>query len=341
MWLFYLVPPLFFILGAVIVFELVRYRLLAHTIPGTIVGFEPSSSARGSRTLRPVVAYESRGKHYRFLEGVGSMPPGYELGESVTVLAYRALHGTARIRGGGRVIIGAAFLCFGAVGTAIALVQSSHPYAWSLLYTILTAGALFLTYQFAEKSYLESQRKYEEVTLERDGFIGYVPTDNVLTEPSQMARYHYSAHWHIVGLVLGAGLLFGGVYWGLSIQHFMANSTVVHGEIVSTERHTSRDTDGRLSVTLHAVIAYETLEGKRHRMTSRLGATDPGWKVGDAVRVHYIPGHGHAAMEESVWHWFFPIAMAVTGGVILLISIRGYRVRMAKERARKGRVQAG
>lgn len=333
-WILYVVPPLFLIIGLAILFEALRYRLLAYTISGTVEGFEPSRSSKGSETLRPIVGYEAGGRRYRFLEGVGSMPPGFELGERVTVLAYRALHGTARVKGKGRLIIGGAFMLLGGIGTGIALAKSSHPLAWSLSYLILAAAAIIVTYRTADTIYLESHRKWEEKYGgdAGDGVIGYVPTASAKLTSEAMRRYTYSPYWHLVGVVLGVGLLLSGAYWALDVRYFIQNSAVATGKIISTNTRTSSSVDGMTGVTLHAVIEYRPDGGTAQRYTSKLGATDPSWSVGDTVRVHYNPKRVTEAREESIWNYVFPIGMAVTGGAMMVLSIRGFRQRLYRNR---------
>ncbi len=323
MLIFYIVGLIFFIIGVAGLVEALLFKGKARTLKGQILGYETSHSKNG-RFYQPVIHYRDGGKDYLFKSGIGTGTMKYALNEKVEVMLLGEWHSTARLKTMTRRWIALVFAAMGALFMGIAIANfktSDHQFyaiEAALILTIAAVGiGVTLTRKYRQK--LESGFDY---TLHKNGTIGYQPTPEMLLDTQSVQKYSAPRAALLFGVILGAGMIIGSLYWADHVYSFIEKAEHVSGVIVSQTSHVS---DG--TTMYSAVIEFTPYQhGKPVRFTSSISSSHPMWEVNDRVHVYYDPDKIDDAMEDlGVFNYIIQFVIGLTGLIIVVVSGIQYR----------------
>ncbi|MBR0659269.1 DUF3592 domain-containing protein [Neoroseomonas oryzicola] len=128
-------------------------------------------------------------------------------------------------------------------------------------------------------------------------------------------------------LLVGIGLLVGSGFAIWTEVKFRRIAVETDGRVVEMLRSSSRDRDGRSSVTYKPVFVFRLPEGKEIRVEGGVSSNPPCCRVGDVVRVRYDPAHpDHAQMTGFMESWFVATLLGGMGLVFALIASVALRI---------------
>ena len=136
---------------------------------------------------------------------------------------------------------------------------------------------------------------------------------------------------------IGAGVLAGGLLWGLKRFPLFRDGRRTVGKVVSQEMHRDAREDGEEGSTTsyYPVVEFEALGGEKVRFT---GSTGGGGKeileTGAEVEVIYDPAHPQNAQIGSFSQfWLGPVTLSVCGAIFLAMGIGSFFLIRDSDRA--------
>ncbi|QKK01967.1 MAG: DUF3592 domain-containing protein [Pseudomonadota bacterium] len=125
--------------------------------------------------------------------------------------------------------------------------------------------------------------------------------------------------WLPVMVLIGAGLIAGGYYWGVNHSAFKARALATKGTVVEVVSDYNSTSDGS-SYTYHPVVEFETAAGKRTEFTDRSGSSPPAYSGGEQVAVLYDPDNPRKAQIDRGWLDRLPMLGLMAVGILVLLQ---------------------
>jgi len=126
---------------------------------------------------------------------------------------------------------------------------------------------------------------------------------------STAAQSPYSRSTLVI-LTLSLGALFFSLFWLVSSLRATHRMSVAEGTVVSY------DQGGRSWRSYQPVIVFTTARGEREQITGQTSSTQPGYDIGQTLRVCYDPTDpARSAIIDDFGQRWFPI------GVVMLLSV--------------------
>ena len=315
--LFYIVGTVFATVGLFMYLDAYFFRKKARTIDGEVIGYEISRSKNG-RYYHPVIQYRDQGNIYRFKADIGSNTMGYGINENVEVLILENKHSSARLKRMARPILALAFLFMGLMPIVIAVyeVESTENQIYALEGALLLlAAGTFILLHFS-KTYRDKNEKEFTYQQNRDGVIGYLTTEEMITDSQVVKRATVSKMAHAISAIIGAGVIVGALYWADHLHTYIDKAVRTHGTIVSQKSSTSDS-----STTYAPIIEFTPYKSGTIRFTSSISSSSPSWEVGDSVFVYYDPDNSSDAMMDRGWfNYFFQLMLGLVGLIVFVVS---------------------
>lgn len=111
-------------------------------------------------------------------------------------------------------------------------------------------------------------------------------------------------------MLFAVGLIVAGLHLGREVQGFADNGVRAEGAIAGVNGR--RDSDGK--TMYHAVVAFETQDGRRVRFEDKAGASAAIYETGERIAVIYDAQNPEKAMiDRGVLNWVLPGALILAG----------------------------
>ncbi len=143
--------------------------------------------------------------------------------------------------------------------------------------------------------------------------------------------------------LLGVGLLIGAGVSAQETRAFLKHSVETEGRVVEVSTHVSETTSEGRTVTSTGytpIYEYTGPDGERLRHKSSQSSGAPDWKIGDPVRLRYLPSDPtNARVVGFMDTWFIAVLLGgigfvfcVAAGLIGYLGTLGRRERAAQQR---------
>lgn len=132
--------------------------------------------------------------------------------------------------------------------------------------------------------------------------------------PITIIKYSFTA--------IGALLLAGTFVGYQKTSDFMDRANRAPGRVVDLIETHSRDSEGSTSTLYKPVVAYTDAQGQTRQLTSSVASSPPGFDIGEAVEVLYIPGdERNAEINATSSLWLGHLIAGGLGSVFFLIGV--------------------
>ncbi|TNE28599.1 MAG: DUF3592 domain-containing protein [Alphaproteobacteria bacterium] len=188
------------------------------------------------------------------------------------------------------------------------------------------------------KKMLQDVRDRKQPLVEFDGGSSSSSAGaDFLTEEEISARLYwmdrYNQYWVPVLLILGVAAIIGGNYLSDNLTQMLEKGISTKGHVVRMESRHSSSSDSS-GPTYHAVVEFETQQGKKISFTDKMGASHPLYETGDEVTVVYEPRKPRDAMiDRGIWNWAVPGGL-MAFGCFLIWGALSTQVKILRRRRR-------
>jgi hypothetical protein len=332
-------------IGGACIADFAYWRIRAERFRGVITGAltddgKSSTNKTAHKNLFPVVEYTNiEGRTVTGYSNNGSSILINKIpGREVELLVMADDPETIRIKGYVGLTFGLIFLIPGFILWGISIFSYK-----TTIYSFLIA-ALFLAYighkifknilpreewrtvtEFRKQSREKRQKKRQKMK-----FLG---RDDIL----QMLRKRDKLllQWSPLHIIIVAGLLFGGAYFGKSQYELEMVGLGAVGEVVDMESEYNSSSDGS-SYTYYAVVTFQNEHGKKIRFRDNFGSSHPNIKRGDIVDVLYDPDNeDRAIIDRGIWNWLIPVVFFAVGILMFFTLIPQYMGAIRRRRCRE------
>jgi len=115
----------------------------------------------------------------------------------------------------------------------------------------------------------------------------------------------------IILALIGAGMLFGSVYFSIKTYDFLENSILVNGKVIDMVKSKS---------SFAPVFSFKTLKNNLYELKSRTYSDPPAYYIGENVEVLYLSSDPHTAKINGLFSlWGVEIILGIIGAVFVLI----------------------
>lgn len=137
---------------------------------------------------------------------------------------------------------------------------------------------------------------------------------NNLNRPRISVFGPFAAVFGGVGLLIALG-------FGIYSLHFTLAAARTNGTVIEMQSEVEKQDDS--TITSYApTFRFQDAAGVQHTVSSSFFQSPPGFHVGDAVVVLYLPNHPQTAHIDDFWElWGFPAFGGILGAVLLLVGL--------------------
>lgn len=135
---------------------------------------------------------------------------------------------------------------------------------------------------------------------------------------------------------IGAGVLVGGLLWGLKRISLYSEGRRTTGKVVSQEVHREEDEEtGKRTKSFYPIVEFETTGGETVRFRGSTGRQKgPDFPEGTPVRVIYDPANpSNAQMANFSQFWLGPMTLTIAGAIFLAMGIGSFFLIRDSDRA--------
>jgi hypothetical protein len=112
----------------------------------------------------------------------------------------------------------------------------------------------------------------------------------------------------------GVLVLLGGFALGRNVVSFRHEANAASGTVCAFTKQRAQGTS-----ILHAIVRFSTADGGEARFTDSFGSNPPSFRIGDQVRVLYLPGSPSESAQIDRGRWnLLPSFIVATIGLLLL-----------------------
>jgi hypothetical protein len=102
-------------------------------------------------------------------------------------------------------------------------------------------------------------------------------------------------------------------------QTWLGRTVAVEGRV--TELAGGGGGVGRRTSSYYPVVTFTTQDGRKVEFRSNMGSNPPAFRVGEIVRVRYLPDDPDSAGIEAFFSpWFLPLMFGGMGAIFLLVA---------------------
>ena len=135
----------------------------------------------------------------------------------------------------------------------------------------------------------------------------------------------------LIFMVSGVLMFLGGLYLAYDAVTFTQRAEEAVGEVIHVERHTSRDSDGDISITYMPTFRYRDEAGATHEGQTSMSSSEWDFGIGEQVDILYDPNDPSSVRIDGFWSLYLvPIILVIFG---LVFGGAGYLVRRVFRRA--------
>ena len=130
-----------------------------------------------------------------------------------------------------------------------------------------------------------------------------------------------------ITVLIAVGLIVGGYYAQEDMRERIEMGVNAQGEVVDMRQKRSSSSDGGTSYTYHAIVHFTDLSGRSVRFEDSMGSSHPMMKVGDAVKVLYVPDNPRdAIIDRGIFNWGLSGGLFAFAILLLWIALHNFRI---------------
>ncbi len=141
-----------------------------------------------------------------------------------------------------------------------------------------------------------------------------------------MSKKRDATFWGaLVFMGVGVLMFLGGLYLFYDAVAFAQRAESAVGEVINVEQHTSRDSEGDLSITYTPTFRYTDATGQVREGAPSMSSSEYDYGIGEQEDILYDPDDPTDVRVDSFWSLYLMAIMLVIFGVVF--GGAGYLVR--------------